>query len=154
MLAVIVALVVAPLWAWLQARPFPPTAWYGYTLARGDVISFEAGEPIQYTLDMEMGSSQSEFDTYMNRCDPTRLQTSIVGQEYRGLMLCNAARLSELDFAAAARFFKADVDEMYGRYIAEWVWAIGQRLALMLGVILATFLAARAFRWVRAGQPT
>jgi hypothetical protein len=52
----------------------------------------------------------------------------------------------------ARQLFESEVDAMHGRYASEWIWLIGQRLALLftaLGVLVA---AAWVVSWVRQGQ--
>ena len=156
LLGLLLSVVAAPMWVWLQEAPFSPTRWHGYTISRDDVRIYNDGQPVQYETDTWLGAGaiSSELQRQADRCDPTKLMTAIVGYEHRGVMLCNTAKLVEEEFAVARRLFEAEVDGMYRRYYFEWAWLIGQRLIIMLAGVLALAGAARAVRWVRQGQPT
>lgn len=155
-LGLLLALVAAPLWVWLLDRPFYPSEWHGYTISRDQVLTFNDVEPVQYQMDVWLGAgaTQAEQQHQTDRCDPTKAGSSIFAFDYREVMLCNAAGLDEVQFAAARRMFQAEVDSIWGRYYFEWEWLIGQRLVTLLTVIGAVAAVAWALRWVRQGQPT
>lgn len=156
LLGILLSTLVAPLWVWLQDRPFSPNQWHGYTISRDDVMTYVDGEPVQYAMDMWLGAGaiSSELRRQTDRCDPAKMGSSITAYDYREVMLCNTAALDEVQFSTARRQFEAEVDTLYGRYFFEWAWLIGQRLLILLGVVVALAGAAWAARWVRQGQPS
>lgn len=156
LLGILFALVAAPIWVWLQDAPLSPTGWHGYTIGRDDVMTYSDGAPVQYVMDMWLGAGAigSKVQWQIDRCDPSKMGSLIVGREHRGVMLCNTAGLGDEEFAVARRLFEAEVDSIYRRYYFEWAWLNTQRLLFLLAVVFALAGATWAVRWVRKGQPT
>lgn len=94
--------------------------------------------------------AQNEFD---ERCKVAFQPNIPLWAEHRGVTLCNAARLPELDFSNALAEFKEQVNVRHWRNVEQRTVHAISRIAAAIGLWITLIGAYYVARWVYRGDP-